>query len=114
MKYQKKLETIRDNEPKTIRAEVAMDMLESEDGEMYLRDLLQHGCQSGMVSDLIYYHDTKAFFVEYMDEIEELKDEMEESIGEPLKIESPMYNWLAWFGYEETARKIADELGVEV
>ena len=114
MKYQKKLETIRDNEPNTIRAAVAQDILDSEDGEMYLRDLLQHGCQSGMVPGPAYYHDTKEFYIEYIDEIDELREEMEESIGEPLKIGIPSYNWLAWFGYEETARKIADELSIEI
>lgn len=93
---------------------VLEDLKDQDDPEGYLKDLLSHGCQSGMVSGLIYYTDTKAFYIKYIDEIEELKEEMEDSLGEPLKIGTPMYNWLAWFGYEETARKIADKLGLEI
>jgi hypothetical protein len=113
MKHVKKLREIA-KEKGSIRVDVAQDMLDSEDGEMYLKDLLNHGCQSGMVSGLIYYTDTKAFYIEHIDEIDELREEMENETGEPLKIGMPSYNWLAWFGYEETARKIANELSIEV
>lgn len=114
MKHEKKLKDIIEKEPRTIRAVVAQDMLDSEDGKMYLEDVLSHGCQSGIVSGLIYYKDTLAFYTEHVDEIEELKLEAEENIGEPLAIGTPVYNWLAWFSYEETARKIADELDIEM
>lgn len=112
-KHKKALKAIA-KEKGTIRAEVAQDALYSENVETYFRDLLQHGCQSGMVSGLVYYTDTKAFYIRHIDEIDELREEMEQSIGEPIEIGHPVYNWLAWFGYEETARKIADELGIEI
>ena len=93
---------------------VLRDLLESDEPEGYLKDVLNFGCVSGMVNQLIYYDDTKKFFIKYIDEIDELRDDLEESLGQPLKIKSPLYNWLAWFGYEETLRKIAEKLGLEV
>lgn len=93
---------------------VLEDLLEVESVEGYLKDLLQHGCVSGMVNGLIYYSDTKNFFVKYVDEIDELVEEVEESMGKPLEITHPTSNWLAWFGYEEMARRVADKLGIEI
>ncbi len=113
MKHGKKLREIIEESPDSIAAVVAQDCLYSENAETYLSDLLQHGCQSGIVSGLIYYTDTKDFFIRHMEEIDELRGELEDSLGEPLKIGTPAYNWLAWFGYEETARKLAEKLGIE-
>lgn len=113
MSITKKLEAIVKDNPKTLLEVVAQDALDAENAKSYLQDVLQHGCQSGMVSGLIYYKDTLAFYNEHVDDIEALREETEDSIGEPLAIGYPSYNWLAWFGYEETARKIADELGIE-
>ncbi len=97
-----------------IERTVIADALNAEDPAQYLKEVLQHGCQSGIVSGLIYYHDTKRFYIDNIDEIEDIKNEFEDSIGEPIKIGTPMYNWLSWFAYEETARKIADKVGIEV
>lgn len=41
-----------------------------------LQDLLQHGCQSGMVNHLIYYKDTVAYFGEFEKEIYEFVSEV--------------------------------------
>lgn len=112
MKYQKKLEAIA-KENDGLRSLVASDALEQENAESYLKDVLQSGCQSGIVSGLIYYKDTLAFYNEHVDEIEALREETEEAIGESLSIGYPSYNWMSWFGYEETARKVADEIGME-
>ena len=93
---------------------VINDLLDEEDTEQYLKDVLTHGCQSGTVNSLIYYNQTKDFFIKYIEEIDELREEMEENTGQPLEIGTPLYNWLAWFGYEETARKVADKLQIEI
>lgn len=37
--------------------------------KLYLQDIVQHGCQSGIVSELIYYSDTIAFYDEHEEEI---------------------------------------------
>ena len=34
-----------------------------------IEDAVQHGCQGGTISELIYYSDTSAFYDKYKDEI---------------------------------------------
>ena len=107
----------------TIMHEVLSDALGNEvasgtdsDGTAisYLEDVCNHGCVSGTCSGLIYYADTKAFYIKHMEEIDEIRGDMEESIGVPLKIGTPIYNWLAWFAYEETARTILSEVAPDL
>jgi hypothetical protein len=81
------------------------------DAEMFFQDLFNHGCISGMIGALIYFEDTKKFYIDNMDDIDDLADEMEQYTGETLKPTSPRYNWLAWFGFEETARNIYSNCG---
>jgi len=83
-------------------------------------DLLEHGCQSGIVSNLIYYTDTCKFYQNHRDEISRLLYEMLESTGlsipelfgekwdkeDPLALEQYNQNSLAWFAFEETVRGI--------
>jgi hypothetical protein len=78
----------------------------------FFEDLSHGGCASGMIGGLIYYNETSDFFIKFQDEIEELKEELEDSIGEPLKIKGRITNWLAWFGFEETARNLALKLEI--
>jgi len=104
-----------------------------EDGEsvltknikMWLKDLNENGCVSGMISELVYYSDTLAFYDKHKDEINEiLKVHMEDSglsIGEmfgdkwddtdPLALDTLNQNLLAWFGFEETAHNLGLEMG---
>jgi len=84
-------------------------------------DVLNHGCQSGIVGDLIYYSDTMKFFKKYREEIASLVyDTMvgtglysfKELFGNKYDEEDPLFhdctnqNLLAWFGFEETLRNI--------
>ena len=94
-----------------------------------LDDLAQGGCQSGMVSELIYYTDTTEFYCQHRKEIDALLVEtMMESIGshspvdlfgdkwekeDPLAREGSNQNLLAWFGFEETALRLALHNGIE-
>jgi len=81
----------------------------------FFKDLANHGCISGMISGLIYTSETHAFYDKFYHEIEELRHEFESSTGEPLPIkDNDLKNFLAWFGFEETARLIADKIGLEI
>ena len=82
--------------------------------ETFFSDLLNHGCQSGMITTLIYYYDTHKFYDEFYDEIEEIRDDLEESLGEVIKVKGDLKNFYAWLGFEEMTRTIADELGLEI
>jgi hypothetical protein len=85
--------------------------------------------QSGIISNLIYYNDTLAFYKRYKKEIDSLlKDTINESgangpagiFGKKWDIEdfsiqeTNNKNLLAWFGFEEKTRELADKLGYEI
>ena len=84
-------------------------------------DVLYHGCQSGIVGELIYYTDTVRFYKQYRSVINELLYDTMNGTGlyapsdlfgekwdkeDPLAQECHNQNLLAWFGFEETLRNI--------
>lgn len=92
------------------------------------KDLAYGGCQSGVVGELIYYHDTLKFFTKHRDEITKLLKEQMSDMGaggpkelfgskwddeDPLAAERFNQNLLAWFAFEETARSIAHANGYD-
>lgn len=85
---------------------IAKEALEYDDPKAFFNDLTRHGCISGMIGGLIYYTDTHTFFEKHYDEIQELKDELEESIWQSLDIQWDIKNFLAWFAVEEIAYTI--------
>lgn len=97
-------------------AESIIDQLDGyETPEKFFNDLSKHGCSSGMISELIYYTDTYNFFDEHYDDIMQLIVEQNKMCGEPLDLmkDHDIKNTGAWLAYEETARQIASELGIE-
>ena len=101
-----------------LRSAVALEIIDhtTSDDEVrsFLSDLFQHGCISGMVGSLIYYHDTHKFFETHYDEIELIRQGYEETTGEPLIIKDDLKNRLAWFAFDETAYKLAEELSIDL
>ncbi len=91
------------------------------DKNYIFRDVLEHGCVSGIVSELIWYSDTVKFYIRYREEINELLKDLMDGTGiysmkdlfgknwddeDPLIIENHNRNLLAWFGFEETLRNV--------
>lgn len=85
-------------------------------------DVLDYGCQSGCVGHLIYYSDTTKYYAKHKTEINKLLYETLWECGtnnpkdlfgdkwdteDPLALDTYNQNLLAWFGFEETMRKIA-------
>ena len=89
---------------------------DSYNAESVIREVTAHGCQSGIVGDLIYYSDTVKFYKKHRGDISALLAEAIDSWDEldPLADDTQNQNLLAWFGFEETARQIADQIGVEL
>lgn len=84
-------------------------------------DVLEHGCQSGIVSSLIYYDDTTNFYDNHKKDIDALLAELMEDTGiynpselfgdkwdreDPLALDVLNKNLLTWFAFEETLRQI--------
>lgn len=80
----------------------------------FFSDLMKHGCISGMIRGLIYYSDTHAFYDKHYPDIEWMRTEYEENIGEPLKIHGDLKNFMAWYAFEETAYQLANSIGLEI
>lgn len=88
----------------------------------FVEDLHQGGCQSGLVSEMIYYSDTIKFYKKYADEINMLLSDTLAEMGgsaselfgdkwdrlDPLALETNNQNLLAWFAFEETAFQLFD------
>lgn len=98
------------------------------DKKAIFTDVLYHGCQSGIVGSLIYYTDTVAFYKRHREEINALVQETMDKCGsynpsdlfgdkwdkeDPLALDTYNQNLLAWFGFEETMRKIAYQFDID-
>jgi hypothetical protein len=96
---------------------VKADVKENHEG--YLREVVENGCQSGVVTGLIYYHDTLKFYETHKEEINGMLSEVVEETGlnafellrgldpeDQLMQETNNQNILAWFGYETRAMEL--------
>ena len=101
----------------------------SNDYKILLKDIIYSGLQSGIIPQLVYYTDTLKWYNKHKEEIMDLlKDKMEEfGVDYPAELfgrkwegfdpfikETNNKNLLAWFSFEETANKIANNLGYEL
>ena len=102
------LQEIANQRGNSIEKKVALEALERDDIEIFFSDLLQFGCVSGMIGSLIYTHDTHAFFYTHYYQIEELREEFEDSTGEPIHINGDLKNFFAWFAFEQVAYNMAN------
>lgn len=72
------MESLKEEESSNLRSEV-LDILVNhiEDYESFeevrgfMEDLRAYGCSSGMIGELIYFSDTKKFFIDNIDEIQD-------------------------------------------
>jgi len=83
-----------------------------EEIKTFFYDITNFGCVSWMINGLIYYNDTHDFYDKYYYEIEELREDTEFNIGEPIKINGDLKNFLAWFWFEQTCRKLGNEFDI--
>jgi hypothetical protein len=93
--FRSQLQQIIDDEPNSIKAYIAKEALDHDDPEQFLEDVRFYGCVSGLVSSLIYYADTHAFYDRYYEEIENLREDYEDMTGEPLQIKGDLKNFFA-------------------
>lgn len=108
--------------------ELLLRNIEEGKDEEFMNDLMESGCIGGMVSGLTFFSETQEFFNNNKEEINELLSNMIADIGvhspkdlfgnkfdeeDFLCLEVNNQNLLAWFAFEETARMIAESLGME-
>lgn len=112
--FKVRLENIIQEKPNSIEASVAQEALAYDNIPNFFTDLLSHGCISGMISSLIYYCQTHAFFDLHSDQIDELRYDYEEETGSKIDLGYDMKNTLAWFSFEQVAYHLANEIGVQI
>ena len=101
--------------------EILVNMVEMNEStiEKEIKNILNYGCQSGIVGDLLYYYQTEAFFNRHKNAINEIAHELSNDIyGNPYEIYKNLNgecnkNNMAWFGFEEIVRRTAEEYGIE-
>lgn len=65
-------------------------------------DDMRHGCQSGMIGDFIYNSDCKDFYIAHIDDLEEMKEDMEDQMGDIKNSQKlPHYTFMCWLCFEE-------------
>lgn len=80
----------------------------------FFTDLLQNGCQSWIISSLIYYTDTHRFYDQHYSEIEDIRYELQEEWILPEGFpHSDLKNDYAWLAYEHVAYNIYTQLEME-
>lgn len=77
----------------------------------FFKLLFEYGCQSWMVSSMIYYVDTHKFYDKHYNEIEDIRFELQDLWIENNNIDSDLKNYYAWLSFEHVAFKIYDQLG---
>ena len=78
----------------------------------FMEDLRAYGCVSSIIGELIYYNDTKKFFINNLDEIQDyLNDLIQEHLYSINKFD---YNEIVWVVFETIANEyfytIEDEM----
>lgn len=113
------MESLKENESSNLRSEV-LDILVNhiedyesfEEVKGFMEDLRQYGCSSGMIGELIYYSDTKEFFIDNLDEIQDYVNTLvQEHI---YSINELDINEISWVVFESIANEffytIEDEM----
>lgn len=103
--------TVREDDG-TLAVCVAKTALDEGDPVAFLHDVTTYGCASGCVSSLVYRSDARDFFDRHYEEIEELRQEYEDSTGVPVRIRYDLKNDLAWFAFETVAQRLLERFEV--
>ena len=73
-----------------------------------VEEIVTYGCQSGIVTSLVYYKDTEAFFNRHVDEILELIEDAKQTMD--MNYIEFSRNNLSWFAFEIIAQEIYHEM----
>lgn len=69
----------------------------------FFEDLQRGGCISGIISEFIYHNDCKEFYIKHLDDLENIKADLEETLGLPIinQFKNPHYTFVCWLCFEE-------------
>jgi len=78
----------------------------------FFEDLQQGGCMSGLISEFVYNSDCKDFYIQNIDDLEWMRQDLENEIGEQIKNrhDLPHYVFVCHLCFEEYCNRIFNEL----
>lgn len=108
-----KLEDLAASTDNKLTIAVIEDILDThatnEEIDSYITDVINYGCESGIVTSLIYYKDTDKFFTKYHNEIFELLNDYKEAWDSYPQIDLDS-NTLAWWAYQTVIAGLDSDL----
>jgi len=89
--------------------DIIIDKLDGYDGtkkdklKFFFEDLQQGGCITGLISEFIYTSDCKDFYIKHIDELEEMRELLNDDCDEYIKNrhQVPHYTFMCWLCFEE-------------
>ena len=78
----------------------------------FFEDLQQGGCLSGLINEFIYNKDCKDFYIKHIDDMEFMREDIEDNIGEAIKNRHklPHYVFMCHLCFEEYTYRIYNEI----
>lgn len=88
--------------------DILLDHIEDyEEEKGFLEDIMNHGCSSGIVPELIYFNQTECFFIKHMEEIFDIYNEVKDSLSTYFEVNA---NNLSWLAFEYMVNEIYNEV----
>lgn len=88
--------------------DIILDNIEFYENEKgFLEDVMNYGCASGIVSELVYFNDTKCFFIKHMEEIFDIYNELKDNLSSDFEVNA---NNLSWLAFEYMVNEIYNEV----
>ena len=78
----------------------------------FFEDMQKGGCMSGMIGEFVYHADCKTFYIKHIEDLEDFKQELEDSIGEPIKNRHNLvhYTFVVWLCFEEYCYQVYNSI----
>lgn len=88
--------------------DIILDHIEDyEEEKGFLEDIINYGCSSGMIGELIYYSETKCFFIKHMEEIFDIYNSIKDNLSSDFEVNA---NNLSWLAFEYVVNEIYNEV----
>tara|TARA_R110002051_G_scaffold181774_1_gene251351 strand:- start:120921 stop:121277 length:357 start_codon:yes stop_codon:yes gene_type:complete len=110
-----KLQDIANQKQKSIEQMIAYEALNFDtDCKNFFIEIQNIGDATGIANAFIYESDIDTYFETYSTQIMEIQEEYREENDITFLIKGDLKRNLSWLAYEQTAIKMAKELGLEV
>lgn len=90
--------------------DILLDHIEDyEEEKGFLEDIMNYGCASGIVPELIYYNETECFFIKHMEEIFDIYNNVKDDLNAYFEVNA---NNLSWLAFEYVVNEIYNEIEI--